>query len=392
MRIAPALAAAAAAMLLAGCGVFGGNDGTAEPPAELVSFEPTLEVERVWNANVGRGSERLRLGLRPSTDGVRVYAGTFDGRVAALDAESGRAVWSVRTDLPLSAGPGYGNGVLALGTSDGRLLLLDAETGEERWRVSVGAEVLAAPAVGENVIALRTTDGRLRGLSLADGTELWTVTQSQPPLIVRGDTPPIISGNRVVAGFDNGRVGAYRIESGEPVWELPIGAPAGRTELDRLVDIAGDMQLIGSDVYAVGYQGRVVAADLNTGLVLWTQESSSLAGLGADQQRVFITTDVDHVVALSRANGTQRWSQEALRLRDVTAPTRFGDTVVVGDFEGYLHWLDVANGEFVARERAASSRIVSAPIIAGRHLVAQSEDGRVVAYTLVEEEDEDEEN
>lgn len=382
------LAALVAAALLSGCGVLGRNKSTFEPPAELTSIEQTLEVKRLWSAKVGRGSGGLRMGLRPSTDGMRVYAGSHDGRAAALDAETGRAIWSVNTDLPLSAGPGYGQGALAFGTSNGRLLLLDAETGDERWSVPVGAEVLAAPAVGRDVIAVRTTDGRLRGFSLLDGRELWAVSQSQPPLIVRGDTHPIIAGSLVVAGFDNGRIGAYRLENGDPVWELPIGAPAGRTELDRLVDIAGDMQVVGNDVYAVGYQGRVVAADLNTGLVLWTQELSSLAGLGVDQLRAYVTSDVSYVVALSRLNGQQQWSQEALRLRDLTAPTRFRNAVVVGDLEGYVHWLDVNDGSIVARHRADSSRIMEAPIIVGSSLVVQSEDGRVVAYGVVEDEEE----
>lgn len=148
------------------------------------------------------------------------------------------------------------------------------------------------------------------------------------------------------------------------------------------------MQVVGNDVYAVGYQGRVVAADLNTGLVLWTQELSSLAGLGVDQLRAYVTSDVSYVVALSRLNGQQQWSQEALRLRDLTAPTRFRNAVVVGDLEGYVHWLDVNDGSIVARHRADSSRIMEAPIIVGSSLVVQSEDGRVVAYGVVEDEEE----
>src|SRR5690606_40873221 len=114
-----------------------------------------------------------------------------------------------------------------------------------------------APAVGRGVIAVRTTDGRLRGFSATNGAELWQVTQTQPPLIVRGDTPPIIAGPVVVAGFDNGRIGAYRLDSGDAIWELPIGSPAGRNELARLVDITGDIMGICSDFSTVGPQGRV---------------------------------------------------------------------------------------------------------------------------------------
>src|SRR5690606_17770032 len=197
-----------AAALLGGCG---GSKSTIEPPAELVDFAPTLEVERVWNRRVGRGSEQLRLALEPSSDGMRVYAGARDGTVAALEAETGRVVWSVDTDLPLSAGPAYGSGLLAVGTSSGQLLLLDAETGEQRWSRAVGSEVLAPPAVTANVIALRTVDGRLRGFSTTTGNELWSVAQNPPALTLRGHASPHVAGQVVVTGFDNGRIGAYRL-------------------------------------------------------------------------------------------------------------------------------------------------------------------------------------
>ncbi|HEX7081410.1 MAG TPA: outer membrane protein assembly factor BamB [Gammaproteobacteria bacterium] len=390
MTSAARAAVVAAAALAGGCSLFGRDRNTGEPPAELQDFEASLEVRELWSTRVGGSSEDLRLGLRPTTDGMRVYAGTHDGRAAALDAETGREIWSVRTDLPLSAGPGYAAGLLAFGTTDGQLVLLDAETGEERWRVQVGSEVLAAPAIGSDVVALRSTDGRLRGFSIVNGEELWTVEQSPPPLIVRGDTEPEIAGQIVVAGFDNGRIGAYRLDTGVALWELAIGNPTGRTELDRLVDVSGDLLILGNDVFAVGYQGSLVSADLNTGLVLWRQDMSSLAGLDVDLSRVYVTNDVGYVVALSRANGNVQWTQEGLRLRDVTAPTRFGPAVVVGDFEGYLHWLDLDDGSFVARVRAGSARIPEAPIVVGSSLVVQSGDGRIAAFTTVEEQEEEE--
>ena len=123
MTASRVLAAVAIAAAIGGCG---GKRSTFEPPAELTRIEQTLDVDRLWTARVGRGGEGLRLGLRPATDGVRVYAGSHDGRAAALDAGTGRTVWSTRTDLPLSAGPGYGQGLLAFGTSNGRLLVTTA--------------------------------------------------------------------------------------------------------------------------------------------------------------------------------------------------------------------------------------------------------------------------
>lgn len=386
MRLNALLPTLAAAAFLGGCSLFGGDKSTAEPPAELQDFEESLEVRRLWSRRVGGSSEGLRLGLRPASDGTRVYAGAYDGKVEAINAETGRAEWSTDTDAPLAAGPGLGNGLLAFGTTDGELLLLDAATGEERWRRQIGSEVLASPAIGSNVVVLRSVDGRLRGFSVSNGNEIWAVEQTLPALILRGDTAPDIAGQLVVTGFDNGRIGAYQISSGEAAWELPIANPTGRTELDRLVDISAGLQVLGNDVYAVGYQGRAVSVDLNTGQVLWQQDMSSFAGLDVDLNHVYITNDVSAVVALNRRDGVPAWSQEALRLRDLTAPTRYGNAVVVGDFEGYLHWLSIDDGAFLAREKAGSARIPTAPLVVGRSLVVQSEDGRVSAFTIFDDE------
>jgi outer membrane protein assembly factor BamB len=358
------------------------NQGTGEQPAALQTFEEKIEVRRIWSARVGGSSERLRLGLAPATDGARIYAGSHEGQVAAFDAETGRRVWDVRTNLPLSAGPAYGNGVLAFGTSDGDLLVLDAENGEEIWRRAVGSEVLAPPAIANDILALRSVDGRLRGYSAIDGRELWSIEQTVPALTMRGNTAPVISGGAVVTGFDNGRLGSYELTTGDSIWEVVVAVPSGRTELERLIDVSAGLKVVGGEVFAVGYHGRALAISLQNGLVVWQQELSSYSGIGVDLNSVYVTDEYSEVVALDRAAGTPKWRQNALRLRDATAPSAYGNTIVVGDFEGYLHWLDPSDGSLLARERLANGPIYGAPLVVGTNLFAQSEDGTVAAYTI----------
>jgi outer membrane protein assembly factor BamB len=138
-------------------------------------------------------------------------------------------------------------------------------------------------------------------------------------------------------------------------------------------------------VYAAGYNGRAVAVDLETGLVLWQQELSTYAGLGIDLNHVYVSDVFGTVIALERRRGTPIWRQEALRLRDLSAPIRYRDAVVVGDFEGYVHWLDPNDGRFIARTRAASNRVAAAPLVVGQHVYVQTEDGTLAAFTIVEE-------
>ena len=381
LRIA---ALVAFAIALAGCGR---SKDTSEPPAKLTEFDATIDVEKVWSSKVGGKSERLRLGLRPATDGARIFAGAYDGQVASFDAASGDKAWSVKTGLALTAGPGFGDGLLAFGTANGELVALDAQTGQERWRQPIGSEILAAPAIGSGVIAVRTVDGRLRGFSTLNGSMVWTAEQNLPTLTLRGNTAPRVAGTLVISGFNNGRVAAYEIGNGDAAWEVAIANPTGRSELERLVDVSAGLSIVGNDVYVVGYHGRAVGIDLETGVVLWQQELSSYAGLGTDINNVYVTSDFDAVVALDRQAGTQLWRQEALRLRDVTAPTRYANTLVVGDYEGYLHWLSPDDGSFLARERAAGQRISAAPLVVGQNVYVQGDDGTVAAYTLRQDEE-----
>jgi outer membrane protein assembly factor BamB len=211
-----------------------------------------------------------------------------------------------------------------------------------------------------------------------------------PPLTLRGNAVPRISGTVVVAGFDNGRVGAYALTTGEPRWELAIAAPTGRNELDRLVDVSTDLQIVGNDVFVSSYHGRALGIDIVTGLVIWQQELSSFAGLGVDSSFVYVSDEVGTVIALDRRGGQEAWRQPALRLRDVTAPTRFGRAVVVADYQGYLHWLDPVNGAFIARVRGAPAQITVQPLVSGSDLIVQGEDGTVAAFAIVDEEPDDE--
>ena len=372
------------AIAVVALGACGGNDSV-EPPAELIAFDALLDVRQAWSRKVGDGSERLRLGLNPASDGTRIFAGALDGTAAAIGLENGEVVWMTETELALTGGPAVGGGLVVFGSRDGVLIALSADGGNLRWQRPVGSEMLAAPAVGGGLVVFRTVDGRLTAVSAETGEEVWSIIQTQAPLTLRGSTAPIIAGNVVIAGFDNGRVAAYSLADGIGRWEEPLSNPAGRSEIERLVDVGVDIEVFGTDVYAANFQGVAAALILVTGDTIWQRELSSFTGLGIDTSHVYVTDDVSTIVALNRTNGQEVWRQTALRLRDVTAASRFRETIVVADFEGYLHWLRAVDGGFMARIRAASAQISSQPLVVGPMVVIQSEDGTVAAFEVAEE-------
>ena len=356
------------------------HDEKTDVPAELVEFKPTLKIKKSWSAGLGGGNEILRLALTPASDGTRIFAADNDGRISAFDAARGKRLWRTDTKLPLAGGPAVGDGHVVAGSSDGFIVSLRAKDGVQEWRANVASEVLAAPAVGTQHAYVRTVDGKLIALSLADGSQAWFGQQTMPRLSVRGTGSPVLDGNQVIAGFDNGRVAAYDINDGSAVWDVLVEPPAGRTEVERLSDLNATVQVVGPDVYAVGYQGRLVTLARESGQILWSVEFSSYSGLGADLNNIYVSGASGEILAVERSSGRELWRQNELGFRDLTAPTPFGGSVVVGDFEGYLHFFDAATGTLQARVRADSSRITSAPLVVNDTLYVVTDGGELAAF------------
>jgi outer membrane protein assembly factor BamB len=349
-------------------------------PAELVDFDPAVRVDRLWSADTRGGDDVLRLALRPAIDSGRVYVAGHGGDVRALELENGRELWRTDTEVPLSGGPAVGDGIVVVGGSGGEVVALDAGSGAKRWEVMTGGEVLTAPTVAGGIIVVRTVDGRLRALRSSDGSEEWSYEQPVPRLTLRGNGAPIVDGDMVFAGLDNGKVVALSLTTGELLWNTTVAPSHGRTEIERLVDIDSPVHVAGDDIFVVGYQGRVAMLARETGQLWWGRDLSSNRGLAADGSTLYVTTADSTVVALRRRDGTPIWSQDALLRRSLTEPVLSGDTLVVGDFEGYVHWLDAATGQMLARGRTGSGRMSNAPVAVGDLLVLQTDSGEVQAW------------
>lgn len=364
-------------LVLAGCASSGG----VEEPTELEDFAASHRVETVWSANAGGSAKRLYLGLRPDSDGAQVYMAGHDGRVQAVETESGDRVWRVDLDSPLSGGPVVGEGRVLVGSLDGRLFALDAETGERVWSVMLNGEILSRPAVSGSYVVVKTTDGRVRGLSMTDGGELWSRSESVEGLRMRGDAAPVIRGSRVFAGFSNGQLRGIGLRNGDAAWTASVGLRAGGTELERIADIAPQMAADTQSVYAASASGQTAAISFS-GERRWERPLGSLAGVDVDAELLYLTDKDSEVHALNLANGSSVWRQEAMRARQMTAPSVFGEAVVVADLDGYVHFLAADNGELMARERLSGARITAPALVVSGLAILQDSKGRVRAYRL----------
>jgi outer membrane protein assembly factor BamB len=369
----------AALLIAAGCS----KDKDVEPPAALVNFPQKLPVKRLWDDGVGGGKKqtKLRLGLGPAIDNGVVFAANHKGEILAVSLETGRDVWVKKLKVPISAGPAAGFGIVVAGTSKGAVIALDGATGRQLWRSQINSELLSSPAISEKVVVMRSVDGRLHGLDTHNGKVLWSVEQQVPRLSLRGTAIPIIAKETAISGFDNGKVMAVSLTTGDTIWDTALASPHGRTELDRLVDIDSAVRVVGDNVFAAGFQGRTAMLALDSGQLWWSHDMSSYRGLSVDEDNLYVTESDGTVVAMRQRDGAEIWRNDKLKRRGLSTPVVTSTAIAVADFQGYLHWLDKNTGELVARERIAKKqRVSNPPVGAGDTVVVLTDSGTLAAY------------
>ena len=372
-------------VLIAGCGGSAGSKReNVQPPAELAELVPSITVERVWKTSMGKGEGRMGLRQRPVAGDGRLYFANIKGEVSALEAASGRVLWEQEfEDLRFAGAPGFGEGTLVLTTLDGIVLALNPDSGTERWRATVSSEVIAAPAVGRGLAVVRSNDGRLFAFGTTDGARRWVYDRALPSLTLRGNSPPLIVDSAVFAGYDDGNVVALRIESGAPVWEQPVAIGEGRTDLDRMVDVDGEMVFRDGQVFAGSYRGQVVAFDAGTSRPVWNREMSTYGGLALVGENVVVADDRGNVWALDRRSGSATWKQDGLGFRWLTTPAVHGGHIAAGDVEGYVHWMSAEDGRLLARERVGKKPLRATPIVVDDLLIVASTDGDLAAFRVL---------
>ena len=365
-------------------GVLGGDIDNSEPPSPLVDFTETADVLRLWSDDVVSGTDELFIKLVPVLLDGSIYIADTEGNIAALAADSGKQVWRKDIELPITGGPGADKNLVMVGTSEGDVVSLLAESGEEVWKSKVSSEILSSPREANDVVIVRTIDGKIFAIDAISGERLWIYDRTVPALTLRGTSTPVISNDIVIAGFDGGRVTALELKTGKLLWERRIAISRGRSELERMVDVDAQPLILDDVIYITSFQANVTALSLESGQILWQRDISSHTELGADTTRLYVTNDEGHVWALDRFSGASIWKQDKLKARQVTGPTVFGNKVVVGDLEGYLHWLDKETGEFAARSRVSDSPILTSAITNEDKLFAYSSDGTLAAFAYAD--------
>ncbi len=367
-------------LTLAGCS----SSGPIREPAALEQISGARDVKVLWSSSTS--SDRLNLvydRLAPAIADGRLYSASANGKVYAFDLAKGEKQWQQSFDLVISGGVGLNETSLFIGSAKAEVLALSRSDGALQWRSTLSSEVLASPVATASQVIVRCVDGNVYALNAENGQRLWHYQGSVPTLSLRGDSIPVIAGDNVLLGLANGRIVALSLYDGSVVWESTVAVAQGRTDLERMVDIDATPLVADDTVYAVAYQGKLMALSRLTGSMVWSRDIGSSAGLGLDEHHLYVVDDQDQLWTLDRNSGASLWKSDKLKYRDLSAPVPVQDAVVVGDFEGYLHWLSLDDGHIIARHQVNSDGIRVAPLVINNVLYVRSKNGELKALTLI---------
>ncbi|MCZ6578978.1 MAG: outer membrane protein assembly factor BamB [Gammaproteobacteria bacterium] len=348
-----------------------------EPPAPLTKIDAPLYLVIDWRTDTGAGIENASYNMRPLLIQDQIFSIDTEGEVQSINAKNGRVTWYAFTRLQAITGLSGQDGVLIASSRNGDLNAYDILENNlrQRWSIRLNGEIRAVPVISDAQVFVRTVDGKLSALSMLDGSIQWTISRRVPALSLTGNSRPLVQGDLVIAGFDDGKITAFSRSDGQTVWNTTVSNPAGRTEIERLVDLDGQFILKDGIIYISSYQGRLAAIQAIDGNVLWSRKFSSYQTIVADEEALYLSNDSSHIWSIDRRTGSAFWKQEVLHARKITAPLLIDNNMlVVADLEGYVHWFDKSDGSLLGRVRPSEARHIAQPLVwQDRVLVIDSE-------------------
>lgn len=364
----------AASIFLTACSFLGSNPEN--KPKEIDINVPLFSVHQSWAAKVGT---TLKPPMVVHAQGHIITIASSDGEVVAIDANTGLQLWKKSLPETLVAGVGVDGEMAAVVSASNELIVLSS--GQEQWRQRLNAPVFTAPLVAGGRVFLLTTDRNLIAFDAHSGKRLWgqAPATSNENLILQQAGVLTAANNTLIAGM-HGRLAGVQPDTGTTLWETPLSIPRGTNEIERLVDLVGPVSKINGVLCARAFQSVVACLNATNGKMLWAQKSYGIHGVDGDEQAVYGTESNGVLVAWSRSNGSQLWSNDQLKYRKLSPPLVLGRSVIVGDSSGNLYFLSKTDGSLLNRIKTDDSGILAQPVIAGQTLVVTTAAGKVYGF------------
>ena len=342
-------------------------------PAALPAVSGGLVVTRAWTLNLAPVDAPLQM----SVQGQQVLLASQNGWVAEIDANTGKTVWQLQLPHGLTAGMGSDGRRHAVVSVNNELIVL--QDGRELWRQRLAAQTYTAPWVGGERVFVQTGDRSVMAFDGRTGQRLWNVPRSGEPLVLRQSGVLTAVGDTLLSG-NGGRLGAIQPLTGQLRWEVLIGSSRGTNEVERLADLVGPPVRIGDVLCMRAFQNSLGCADANRGALLWSRNAGGTQAIGGSEQVLVAADGADRITGYRQSNGDLLWTNEQLRYRSLGGFAGAGRSLIAGDFEGQVHFLDRDTGVLTLRLPTDGSAVIGAPVVSGTTLLVATRSGGLFAF------------
>ena len=372
------------ALLCIGC-----SNKDVDIPAETLDIDNRFELQSLWSASTG-GMDGFFSQLQPAVSQNNVFMASRSGDVTALSLDDGDKLWT--TDLGdeqendnkrsarLSGGVSATLGKISVGSENGYIYVLNSHDGKVIWKDYLGCEVVTPPAfsqTGDKLFVL-DSNGRVVAYNALNGEKLWISGGSTTSLHLRSQSKPLSVGDEyLIIGSSTGQVIFLSQDNGMILSTVIVNENYGSTALQRVSDVSSTPLLLDGKMYTTAYNGGFVTFDFDKNSVVNRLTYHSSQDIAFDEDYFVITSDNGYIYCIDRNDGSELWLNTKLKNRNVTAPVVYGNYAVVGDFEGYLYFLNLATGVIEGMFDLDSSAILTAPKVIGGNLLVSFADGSV---------------
>jgi outer membrane protein assembly factor BamB len=334
---------------------FWGNDELdQDEPRSLQDISNIKSIKTNWELSFS--GENYLGNFVPAFSADNIFFADSTGQIKSFNSSQGKVNWEKKVNS-LSSGISSGFGMLVVADTDGNIISLDQADGSILWSVNVKGEVLAPSAISSKFVIVKTGSGELIALDKSNGETLWSYRSKLPTLTIRGSSSPVIVDNKVYVSFDNGRLTVFELDSGFPVWDGAISYVSGTSELENLIDSDSNPIVEGGLVYTTNYQGNINIFDIAQRRSVWQAEASSFYSPLLIKGLIVLVESGSNMKSYSTKTLQESWNSNEFLNRQLSNPIAFDGSVMIGDFEGYIHIIDPLNGKPIGRKKISKKPI-----------------------------------
>ncbi|HHL18415.1 MAG TPA: hypothetical protein ENJ33_01620 [Thiothrix sp.] len=384
MKAGAAVAISIISFNMSGCGqlsdTFSTGQTAKQKPIALTSIIATTHPKLLWKQQLASDkkikNDKVQLLILEN-----ILYGAGGSKISALDKKTGALLWQEEVGERITGGIKGNQNTVFIGTAEGSVIAFNAKTGQTQWIALLNSPVLSISNSKDNKIAFRTLNGKIHLLSANNGSVIWQRSHKTPTLSLQGASSPILTGPLLISGADDGSITAYETKTANKIWSI---AASNTNQVAKLTDLDAEMKIIGTTLFTAGYHGRVSGIDMRSGKTGWSLPLSSHSGIDANKEALYVSDETGTIRKLGLLTGNIKWENKSLLGRQPTAPSIIDRSlIVVGDSQGYLHWIDTTSGKITGRIQTNKRRILLPVTVDGKNntLYTINTNGLISAYS-----------